>query len=122
MNGLFSVPIISIFLVGIIGKRAPAIGAKIAVALGMVSYSFFSFVGIEGMHWLHGYAISFLIAMTTLVAFGVIQPRSEDQINAESGQQKAPVDMTPWRYAPHASGVIVVLTVVIYIALAIAAS
>jgi len=116
-NGLFSVPIISIFLVGILSKKAPASGAKVAVALGMISYGLFTFVGEEGLHWLHGYAISFLVAVVTLMVSAQRAPRSEAEILADSALPPPPVDMTPWAYAKHASVVIFALTVVTYVGL-----
>jgi SSS family solute:Na+ symporter len=42
-NGLFSVPVISIFLVGILTQRASARGAKMAIVFGILTYSVFIF-------------------------------------------------------------------------------
>lgn len=116
-NGLFSVPIISIFLVGILSKKAPASGAKIAVLLGMITYGVFTFVGVEGLHWLHGYAVSFLVAVMTLMVSAARAPRSEAEISAGAELPPPPVDMTPWRYAKHSSVVIFALTIITYMGL-----
>ena len=119
VNGLYSVPIISIFLVGILGQKAPAKGAKWAIVLGMLSYGFFSFFGDSFFHWLHGYAISFAIAIATLLIFAKIQPRSFSEITDE--RLPPPVDMTPWAHAKLASVIIIGLTVLSYGLLYIAA-
>lgn len=119
VNGLYSVPIISIFLVGILGQKAPAKGAKWAIVLGMLSYGFFSFFGDSFFHWLHGYAISFAIAIATLLIFAKIQPRSFSEITDE--RLPPPVDMTPWAHAKLASVIIIGLTVLNYGLLYIAA-
>ena len=122
-NGLFSVPVISIFLVGILTKRH--VGAKFAIVSGVLVYTLFTFwEPITGsapvMHWLHGYAISFGVAVMTLLVFGQIAPRSpEDQ--ASDDRSEAPVDMTPWSFARPAAIIIVVLTVAIYAGLVIIA-
>ena len=116
-NGLYSVPIITIFLEGILSKRAPAVGAKLAMALGIVTYGFFTFVGIEGLHWLHGYAISFAVAVGTLVICSVTSPRSDEEIMAGEELPPPPVDMTPWGFAKTASILIFALTCAIYLGL-----
>ena len=113
VNGLYSVPIISIFLVGILTQKAPAIGARWAIVLGMCSYGYFSFFGTDFFHWLHGYAISFAIAILTLTFFAFTQPRSAEEI-AGAPLPPSPVDMTPWRHAKSASVVIVILTISSY--------
>ena len=120
VNGLYSVPIISIFLVGILSQKAPAKGAKWAIVLGMLSYGYFSFFGASFFHWLHGYAISFAIAIATLVIFAKVQPRS-DSVISEQTLPPPPVDMTPWAHAKLASLFIVALTILSYGLLYIAA-
>ena len=118
VNGLYSVPIISIFLVGLLGTKAPAGGAKLSILLGMLCYGFFSFfVDGETLHWLHGYAISFVVAVGTLLIAGKLSPRSDEAIAAASAAQSAPVDMSPWRHAKLAAGVIVALTIACYLGL-----
>lgn len=116
-NGLYSVPIISIFLVGILSKRAPALGAKIAMALGMITYGFFTFVGIDGLHWLHGYAMSFAVAVGALMITSVTQPRTNAEIASGDELPPPPVDMTPWAHAKTASILIFALTCAIYVGL-----
>ena len=72
VNGLYSVPIIGIFILGIGTKHVPAIAAKIGMIVGMAFYAFFTFVNIKNvpeifangdgdLHWLHGYFISFIV-------------------------------------------------------------
>ena len=47
VNGLYSVPIIGIFLLGITTKHIPAIAAKVGMLVGMTFYAFFTFVNIK---------------------------------------------------------------------------
>ena len=120
-NALFSVPVISIFLVGILTKKPNAQGAKLAIISGVLVYTMFSFwtllFGSDPiMHWLHGYAISFSVAVSTLLISGLIAPRSAEEIKGSPDRQ-APVDMTPWSLAVPASVIIVALTVFMYVSL-----
>ena len=117
-NGLFSVPVISIFLIGILTQRAPASGAKLAIVSGVTTYTLFIFwEPIFGsppvMHWLHGYAISFAVAIITLLISGIVAPRDESKLISVQ-ESAAPVDMTPWSLAVPASVTIVVLTIIMY--------
>ena len=95
-------------------------GAKWAIVLGMSAYGYFSFFGADFFHWLHGYAISFALAIGTLLFFAATQPRTDEEIAGEP-LPPPPVDMTPWKHAKAASAVIVVLTVLSYVLLYVAA-
>lgn len=128
VNGLYSVPVISIFLVGILTKRAPAIGAKAAMVVGILVYAVFTFAEtvvpnfsftdhVVWYHWLHGYAASVLCALGTLAFFTYIAPRSANQIETERQNKKSPVDMTPWKLRGVVASLIVLTTVAIYIGL-----
>ena len=131
VNGLYSVPIIGIFLLGITTKHVPAIAAKVGMIAGMLFYAFFSFVNIKDvptffadgageLHWLHGYFISFILAIAIMLLIGKIKPKSEKEIAISDERVPAPVDMTPWTNAKNVSMAIMATTVGIYILLTIA--
>ena len=131
VNGLYSVPIIGIFLLGITTKHVPAIAAKVGMIAGMLFYAFFSFVNIKDvptffadgageLHWLHGYFISFILAISVMLLIGKIKPKSEEEIAISDERVPAPVDMTPWTNAKNVSIAIMAITVGIYILLTIA--
>ena len=131
VNGLYSVPIIGIFLLGITTKHVPAIAAKVGMIVGMLFYAFFSFVNIKDvptffadgageLHWLHGYFISFIVAIALMLLIGKIKPKSEEEIAISDERVPAPVDMTPWANAKNVSIAIMATTVGIYILLTIA--
>ena len=131
VNGLYSVPIIGIFLLGITTKHVPAIAAKVGMIAGMLFYAFFSFVNIKDvptffadgageLHWLHGYFISFILAIAIMLLIGKIKPKSEKEIAISDEGVPAPVDMTPWTNAKNVSMAIMATTVGIYILLTIA--
>ena len=131
VNGLYSVPIIGIFLLGITTKYVPAIAAKVGMIAGMLFYAFFSFVNIKDvptffadgageLHWLHGYFISFILSIAIMLLIGKIKPKSEEEIAISDERVPAPVDMTPWTNAKNVSMAIMATTVGIYILLTIA--
>ena len=132
VNGLYSVPIIGIFLLGITTKHIPALAAKVGMVVGMVFYAFFSFVIIKDvptffangdgdLHWLHGYFISFLSSVIVMIVRGQLYPKTEDEIAVSDQKVPAPVDMTPWSQAKNASLAIVCATIGIYLFLTWAA-
>jgi len=132
VNGLYSVPIIGIFLLGITTKHIPAMAAKVGMVVGMAFYAFFTFVNIKDvptffangdgdLHWLHGYFISFLSSVIVMIVLGQLYPKTEDEIAISDQQVPAPVDMTPWSQAKNASLAIVCATIGIYLFLTWAA-
>ena len=128
VNGLYSVPIIGIFLLGITTKHIPAIAAKVGIIVGMLAYSFFTFVNIHDvpqwlansdgdLHWLHGYFISFLISVGIMLFIGYLKPKSGEEIAVSDERDPAPVDMTPWKNAKSVSFGIFATTVIMYLLL-----
>ena len=126
VNGLYSVPIIVIFLVGVLNKKASAIGAKAAMIVGILFYAGFTFgesalrsvswIG-SWYHWLHGYGFSVLMAFLTIVVLTVLKPRSAEHIESEHTSRESPVDMTPWKPAPYVACAIGVVAAGVYIGL-----
>ena len=126
VNGLYSVPIIGIFMLGIGTKHVPAIAAKIGMIVGMVFYAFFTFVNIKDvpvsiangdgdLHWLHGYFISFISSVVVMLVIGYLKPKSVDEIAISDQRVPAPVDMTPWHQAKNASYAIMGTAILIYL-------
>jgi SSS family solute:Na+ symporter len=128
VNGLYSVPIIGIFLLGITTKHVPAIAAKVGMIVGMASYAFFTFINIQDvpeifansdgdLHWLHGYFISFVGSVLVMLIIGKLNPKTAKEIAISDQRDSAPVDMTPWASANKASIAIMGVTVGIYLLL-----
>jgi len=128
VNGLYSVPIIGIFLLGILTKRIPAIAAKAGMITGMGAYAFFTFINIQDvlpffanpdgdLHWLHGYFISFALSILVMVLLGYFYPKSDEEIEISEKKDSAPVDMAPWKSAKKVSAGIIFMTMIIYLAL-----
>ena len=132
VNGLYSVPIIGIFLLGITTKHVPAVAAKVGMIVGMAIYAFFSFENLHNvpeffadtsgdLHWLHGYFISFLSAVLVMLVIGKYRPKTADEIAISDLRDPAPVDMTPWSESRKVSVGIMGATIAIYIILSFVA-
>ena len=132
VNGLYSVPIIGIFLLGITTKHVPAVAAKVGMVVGMAIYAFFSFENIHNvpdffadgsgdLHWLHGYFISFVSAVLVMLAIGKFQPKTPEEIAISDQRDPAPVDMTPWSESKKVSMGIMGATFAIYLLLSMVA-
>ena len=132
VNGLYSVPIIGIFLLGITTKHVPAIAAKIGMVVGMAMYAFFSFENLHNvpeffadgngdLHWLHGYFISFVFSVIVMLAIGKMKPKTVEEIAFSDQREPAPVDMTPWSESKKVSIGIMSATLGIYLLLTMVA-
>ena len=128
VNGLYSVPIIGIFLLGILTKRIPAMAAKVGMITGMCAYAFFTFINIQdvpqllansdgNLHWLHGYFISFASSIIVMLLIGYFNPKSIEEISKSEEREASPIDMTPWKSAKKVSAGIIFMTMIIYLAL-----
>ena len=117
---------------GITTKHVPALAAKIGMIVGILFYSFFTFVNIKDvipffantdgdLHWLHGYFISFLASIGIMLIIGYLAPKTKEEIAVSEEKTPAPVDMTPWPMAKKVSVGIFGATVAIYLVLTWAA-
>jgi SSS family solute:Na+ symporter len=118
---------------GITTKHIPAMAAKVGMVVGMAFYAFFSFVNIKDvptffangdgdLHWLHGYFISFIASILTMLIIGYFKPKTADEIAVSDQRDPAPVDMTPWNQAKNVSFAIMGITVGIYLVLTVISS
>jgi len=138
VNGCYSIPILTIIIVGYLTKKVPAIAAKIAIILGAVLYSISQFVlkphfvegalakakaaGITGdeltylkagayPHFLHVMAILFIMNIIIMLIIGKIKPRTEPFEQAYTRQ----VDITPWKYVKQVGILVCIIVVGIYL-------
>jgi len=138
INGIYSIPILTIIVVGYLTKRVPAIAAKIGLASGCLLYiisQFFLqpyFVGsalesakdsgitdkaqlalIEAEaypHFLDVMAILFLLNMLIMLVIGKIRPRKEAYVQEYTKQ----VDVQPWKYTVPVGITICVIVISVY--------
>ncbi len=137
-NGCYSIPILTVIVIGFFTKKVPAIAAKVGVISGVVLYSISQFVlkphfvakaldkakldnitdakllsVIEAEaypHFLHVMAILFALNIGIMLLIGYFNPRKEAYKPMTTDQ----VNITPWKYALLTGGLITVLVLSTY--------
>ncbi|MFT7628402.1 MAG: SSS family solute:Na+ symporter, partial [Ulvibacter sp.] len=117
INGCYSIPILTIIVVGYLTKRVPAMAANIAILSGAILYFISQFVlqpyfGKENYpHFLHIMAILFVFNVLLMLVIGKFYPRKESYEQVYTNQ----VDITPWKYAKICGAVVVIIVIWTYI-------
>lgn len=139
INGIYSIPILTIIVVGYTTKKVPAIAAKIGIISGSVMYIISQFwIGptriekalevakASGVtdpealklveagaypHYLHIMAILFVSNILIMLIIGKFYPRKEEYIIEYTNQ----VDIKPWKHVKLVGGLITLTVVAIYI-------
>ncbi len=118
VNGCYSIPILTIILVGYFTKYVPAIAAKIAIVSGVVLYSLSQFVlkPIMGgndhyLHFLHVMAILFVLNICIMLIIGKVKPREVAYTQVHTHE----VDTTFWAPAKLIGSAICIIVIFSYI-------
>ncbi|MDY8137969.1 solute:sodium symporter family transporter [Aquimarina sp. 2201CG5-10] len=117
-NGIYSIPILTIIVVGYLTKHIPAIAAKIGIISGSVLYIISQFiikpyvVGEENYpHFLHVMAILFILNVLIMLLIGKFYPLKEPYELKYTKQ----VDITPWKRVNTIGIIICIIVLGIYI-------
>jgi SSS family solute:Na+ symporter len=116
VNGCYSIPILTIILVGIFTRNVPPLAAKIGLASGVGLYIISQFglkylVGAESYpHFLHVMAALFVLNVCIMLLIGKARPMEQAFVPRDS----LAVDMTPWPLAKPVGAVIVLIVVSTY--------
>lgn len=96
-TGFYNIPTVVIVIMGLFSSYSPAKGAKVVIVFHVVAYGLLQFVFADTItvHFIHQYAILFLIEIGIMVVAAHLWPRNQPYILKNS----AKVDMTPWRFA-----------------------
>ncbi|MBT2661975.1 solute:sodium symporter family transporter [Bacillus sp. ISL-45] len=116
-TGFFNIPIIVILLVGIFTKRVPALAAKVVIIFHVITYymlvwgtqHLFDFA--VPIHFIHIYAILFVVEVAIMIAIGMWKPTAKPY----TFHSEAAVDMVPWKYSLPVSVVLLALVAIIYV-------
>lgn len=116
VNGCYSIPILSIILVGYLSKSVPAAAAKIAIVLGAVLYLTYVVLDatlLQGLfpHFLHMMALLFGLNLILMFGIGKMYPM-------QSPYQPKHIESTflqPWKSAIWASIVVCCIVVLSFI-------
>jgi len=113
-NGIYSIPILTIIIVGYFTKYVPAIAAKIGIVSGSILYIISQFIlkpyvfGEENYpHFLHVMAILFVLNIAIMLIIGKIQPRNKAFDLVYTNQ----VNITPWKYV-YVTGIVISIIVI----------
>ncbi|MEO1658248.1 MAG: solute:sodium symporter family transporter [Pseudomonadota bacterium] len=95
-TGFYNIPIIAIVVIGIFTRRVPALAAKVVIVFHVIAYGLLRFAPITllDIHFLHQYAVLFVVEVTIMLAIGVWRPSA----NKAEARPHPEVDITPWRY------------------------
>jgi solute:Na+ symporter, SSS family len=110
-GGFFSVPILTILVIGFVTKRVPPVAAKIGLLFFITCYTLTQFVFDTGLHFLHILAILFLITSTLMLVIGKLYPLKtpyKQQLNNL-------VDLQPWKNRHIYSVILLLLMIVVFI-------
>ncbi len=139
INGIYSIPILTIIVVGYLTKRVPAIAAKIGLVSGCLLYILSQFImqpyfiekavsiaklnGITDTaeltlikaqaypHFLDVMAILFILNIIIMLIIGKLKPRETDFIQEYTQQ----VDIEPWKYVKQVGVAICIVVIGVYI-------
>jgi SSS family solute:Na+ symporter len=138
INGIYSIPILTIIIVGYLTKRVPAIAAKVGLVSGCLLYIISQFFmqpyfvdtalesakskGITDVaelalikaeaypHFLDVMAILFVLNIVIMLIIGKIKPRETDFVQEYTQQ----VDIKPWKHVKLAGVIICAIVIGIY--------
>ncbi|MEO9511844.1 MAG: solute:sodium symporter family transporter [Flavobacteriaceae bacterium] len=116
VNGSYSIPILTIIIVGYLTKYVPATAAKMGIFSGVVLYIVyilldeFVWPGVFP-HYLHVMAILFAFNVILMLLIGKFYPRAEAYTQVYTKQ----VDIQPWKYIKILGGIVCLIVISIYI-------
>lgn len=112
-TGFYNIPIVVIVLVGLFARRTPAVAAKIVIVFHVITYGLlkFALADLVTLHFLHIYAILFVVETGIMLLAGRVAPRAE----VWKLTDRARVDMTPWRFARPVAFTLLSLVVLLYL-------
>ena len=112
-TGFYNIPIIAIVIVGLFNLRVPALGPKLVIGFHLLAYGLLQFVFKDAVdvHFLHLYAILFVIEVGILLATGYFKPRAE----AWRYSTTHLVPMQPWRFRIPCAATLLSCVVALYL-------
>ena len=113
LNGIFFIPIASIMIAGFFTKNVSALAAKLALGVGLAFYLIFTFIYPLNIHFVHIWGIEFLLNMTVMFVISYFFP----QENKSETTKNPNLDFKSWRFTPHLSVALCIVTILIYVSL-----
>ena len=114
VNGAYSVPILTVIIVGVLTKRVPAIAAKAGIIFAFVFYVTYIILSkgfeMDLPHFLHFQFAAFLLTIILMLVITKIKPRKTDYVQEYTRQ----VDVTPWKHVKVVGVVICIVVISTY--------
>ncbi|MEM7612571.1 MAG: solute:sodium symporter family transporter [Pseudomonadota bacterium] len=112
-TGFYNIPVVAIVIVGLFTRRVPALAAKIVIVFHIIAYGLAKFVfdDVVTMHFLHLYAVLFIIEVGIMLVLGKLRPAATEWRYAPNHE----VDLTPWRFARPAAFSLLSAVVFLYL-------
>jgi SSS family solute:Na+ symporter len=95
VNGCYSIPILTIIVVGMLTKKVPPIAAKIGLISGVVLYILSQFIFKVELHFLHVMAILFVLNVLIMLIIGKFWPMEKPYVPPTVKT----AELRPWKYA-----------------------
>lgn len=110
-NGLYSMPLLAIVVLGFYSKHVTPLAAKATFVFHVAAYAFTSFF-MSDIHYLYTLSVLFLADVLLLWLIGRIKPLNTP-FAFQEGNNK--VDLTPWKHAKWVSALVIICVVGSYL-------
>ncbi len=110
LNGIFFIPIASLLIAGFFIPRISAIGAKVGLVTGLSFYLLTTFVIEVNLHFIHIWAIEFLLNLGVMYLVSLKYPAKQVSIST----YVSTLDLKEWRFAKPLSLILFMITLMIY--------
>ena len=84
-----------------------------ALGIGLIFYLTFTFICPLNIHFVHIWGIEFILNMTVMFVISYFSPK-ENKLETIENQN---LDFKSWRFTPHLSIVLCVVTLLVYVSL-----
>ncbi len=112
LNGIFMVPIGTVIICAFFIPRISAVAAKVGLFFGFGFYILTYFILEVEMHFVHIWGLEFVLNVILMYVVSLFYPRTEKSWIVDVGA----VPLTPWRFTRPMSIILVIVTILIYIA------
>jgi len=109
-TGFYNIPVIAIVIIGLFTTRVPPLAAKVAIVFHIIAYALLQFVFETGIHFIHLYAILFVLEVAIMLTIGRWRPLATPWHH----HNRHKIELTPWRYALPTAIVLFALIVFLY--------
>ena len=116
VNGAYSIPILTVVVLGFLSKRVPAVAAKAGIIFSFLFYVTFIILNkgfeVEWLpHFLHAQAFTFVLTVLLMFIITKIKPRDTDYVQVYTKE----VDVNHWKYVKPVGIAICIIVISTYI-------